>query len=114
MPFAHKRRLANDKKLQSDAKKCQKINSFFVPIARNKDGEENENYGDGGIQEKDDREYIDLPDENDDDKGNDEDMYSFNDDSDKETHSNSEKPDSLIDGKESSLLPITKYIWLKM
>ena len=59
------RKLANEKKLESDAKKCQKINSFLAPISNRKGRKENNdnnvNEGAGGI---------DLPDENGDNKVN--------------------------------------------
>ena len=42
MPYARKRRLENEKKLESVAKKCQKINSFFVPTTKQNEQVQNE------------------------------------------------------------------------
>ncbi len=88
MPFAHKRRLENEKKLQSDAKKCQKINSFFVPIERNNDREKSgSTSGHGSSEEIHDREQNNLSVQNDDDiSGNaNQGMNFVNDDGNKET-----------------------------
>ena len=100
MPFAQKRRLENEEKLQSDAKKCQKINSFFVPIERNKDREESDNTsGHGSNQEIHDREQNNLSVQNDDINGNEnQGINSINDDGNKETHlEKRQTPVSLID-----------------
>ena len=42
MPYARKRRLENEKKLESVAKKCQKINSFFIPTTKRNEQVQNE------------------------------------------------------------------------
>ena len=69
--YARKRRLENEKKLQSDERKCKKINSFFCYHRKNEDKEKNESKTDDNdiekIAEVDyDCEHIHPPDQDDD------------------------------------------------
>ena len=100
MPYARKRRLENEKKLQFDARKCKRINSFLLPPKKTRAKKKNESKTDDNdikkITEVDyDCEHIHLPDQ-DDDEVNDKDVESV--DIDKESRSNTEirqTPDSL-------------------